>query len=73
MDRDGWNIAALQQYGVPWERVHRRAYETKSGHHIKATSYMWHLPPRPMLVATEELLQDGADRIVDHVFNPLGW
>lgn len=71
MDRDGWNIAALQQFGVPWRRVHRRAYVTRLGHHIKATSYMWHLPSRPMIVSTSALADDGMDRIVAHIWNPL--
>lgn len=72
MDRDGWNIAALQQWGVPWEHVTQHRHR-KDGS-MYEVGFMWHLPPRPMLVATEQLLQDGADRIVEHVFsNPLGF
>lgn len=71
MDRDGWNIAALQQFGVPWEHV------TQHRHHKDGTTYevgyMWHLPSRPMLVSSEALEEKGADRIVAHVFAPMGF
>lgn len=70
MPRDGWNIAALQQFGVPWERVHRRAYTTRLGHHIRATSYMWHLPSRPMIVSTQGIADAGMNRIVAHIWSP---
>lgn len=69
-DRDGWNIAALQQFGVPEREVNRRAYTRSDGTRVRATSYMWHLPARPMLVATERLLSEGSDRIVAHIFQP---
>jgi hypothetical protein len=69
-ERDGWNIAALHQYGVGEELVHRRAYVTRAGHHVPATSYMWHLPARPIFTITEALVALGDDHIVDHVFQP---
>lgn len=71
MERNGWNIAALQQFGVEPRIVNRRAYTTHTGKHVRATSYLWHLPSRPMLVASEGLLHDGADRIAAHIWNPL--
>jgi len=71
MDRDGWNIPALQQLGVPWRIVNRRAYTTHSGERVAATSYWWHLPARPFWKATDELADEGANRIVAWVYNPL--
>jgi hypothetical protein len=71
MPRNGYNIAALQQFGVPWREVHRRAYVTHDGRHVKAASYMWHLPSRPMIVSTEALAEEGLDRIATHLFYPL--
>lgn len=68
--RDGWNIPALHQEGVPWEIVNRKAYTTRRGHHVKATSYWWHLPARPFWEATDLDESEGADRIVAHVFSP---
>lgn len=69
MERNGWNIAALQQWGVPWREVTQHRHH-KDGRGYTVT-YMWHLPSRPMLVASEALEKAGADRIVAHIFNPL--
>lgn len=72
-ERDGWNIPALQQLGVPREWVHRRAYVTSTGKHVKATAYWWELPSRPFWEATDHLEDEGADRIVAWVmFDPFG-
>lgn len=70
-ERDGWQIPALHQEGVPWELVHRRAYVTRDGRHIPATSYMWHLPARPIFTLTDTLVEEAEDQIVAHIFNPL--
>ena len=70
-ERDGYNIPALHQTGVPWRIVHRRAYTTKAGEQVPATSYWWHLPARPFWRATDMLGDEGVDRIVAWVFNPL--
>ena len=67
-ERDGWNIPALHQLGVPWRMVHRRAYVTRTGDQVDATSYMWHLPSRPFWEATDHLSDEGADRIIDWVW-----
>lgn len=72
-DRDGWQIPVLHQEGVPWREVHRKSYTRADGTHVAATSYMWHLPARPIFTVTDELADRGADRIVRYVmFNPLG-
>ncbi|MGH3415433.1 MAG: hypothetical protein ACRDSS_03100 [Actinocrinis sp.] len=71
-ERDGWNIPALHQTGVPWEIVHRRAYTTRTGEHVSGTSYWWHLPARPFWEATDRLADEGAEKIARWVmFNPL--
>ena len=69
-ERDGWNIPALHQLGVPWRPVTQHRHR-KDGTAYTVT-YMWHLPSRPFWEATDELADEGADRIVAHVFNPLG-
>lgn len=69
-ERDGYNIPALHQLGVPWRIVNRRAYTTRSGEHVKATSYWWHLPSRPFWEATDELADEGIDRIADWLWGP---
>lgn len=71
MPRDGYNIAALQQFGVPKREVHRRAYVTHDGRHVGAATYMWHLPSRPMIVSTEALAEAGAEHVAAHIFFPL--
>lgn len=70
-ERDGWNIAALQQLGVEPRMVHRRAYVTHEGTHVRATSYEWHLPARPYWEATEALGEEGLEHIAVHIFQPL--
>lgn len=70
-ERDGYQIPVLHQQGVPWTEVHRKAYTRADGTPVKATSYMWHLPARPIYTVTDELADKGATRIEAHVFNPL--
>lgn len=70
-NRDGWNIPALHQTGVPWELVHRRAYVTRTGKSVRATSYMWHLPQRPIFTIDEALMRAGGEEILAHIHNPL--
>lgn len=70
-ERDGWNIPALHQEGVPWRVVHRRSYVTRAGKHVGAATYLWHLPARPIFTIDDELVSFGGDEIVAHVFNPL--
>lgn len=70
--RDGWNIPALHQEGVPWRMVHRRAYVTRTGKHMPAADYMWHLPARPIFTIDELFVQRSEQTIVDHIFNPRG-
>lgn len=70
-ERDGWNIAALHQTGVPWRIVHRRGYFRRDGKYVSATSYLWHLPSRPIYHVDEALLEAAADEIVEHVWNPM--
>jgi hypothetical protein len=70
-ERDGYNIPLLHQLGVPERLVHRRAYVTRTGKRIRATSYMWHLPSRPFWGFTEALADEGIDRIADHLWGPL--
>lgn len=65
--RDGWNIPMLHQLGVPRELVHRRAYVTRDGEQVPATSYWWHLPSRPFWKATDELADEGIDHIADWI------
>lgn len=68
-DRDGWNIAALQQTGVPRREVtQNRHHEDGSGYTV---SFMWHLPARPYWKATDHLAEEGADHIVDFVMGPV--
>jgi hypothetical protein len=68
-ERDGWNIPLLHQLGVP------RRLVTQHRHHKDGSeytvSYLWHLPSRPFWEATEELADEGADRIVDWVMGPI--
>lgn len=67
--RDGWQIAALHQEGVPWREVtQHRHHKDGSAYQV---SYMWHLPSRPIYTITDELVDDGADRIIAHIYNPL--
>lgn len=70
-ERDGWQIAALHQEGVPWREVTQHRHR-KDGSVYEVT-YLWHLPARPIFMITEELVSEGADRIVAHVWNPLAW
>lgn len=70
-ERDGYQIPVLHQEGVPWEVVHRRAYTRSDGTDVKATSYLWHLPSRPIFTVTDELADQGLDHIVAYVFNPI--
>jgi hypothetical protein len=69
-ERDGWNIPLLHQLGVPWRIVHRRAYTTRSGEQVPATSYWWHLPARPFWEATDELADEGIDHIAAWILGP---
>lgn len=71
-DRDGWQIPVLHQEGVPWREVHRRAYTRADGTHVAGASYMWHLPARPIFTVTDQLADQGAERIAVYIFNPLG-
>lgn len=70
-EENGYQIPVLHQEGVPWRIVHRRAYTRADGTRVGATSYLWHLPARPIFTVTDELARQGSDRIVAHVFNPL--
>lgn len=67
-EKDGYNIAALHQTGVPERLV------TQHRHHTDGTPYEvtfpWHLPSRPIFTITDALISLGADHIVDHVFQP---
>lgn len=69
-ERDGWNIPLLQQMGVPWRSVTARRHRADGTVHL--VTYMWHLPSRPFWEATDRLADEGADRIVAHVMNPIG-
>ena len=69
-ERDGWNIPALHQLGVPWREVTQHRHRKDGSTYT--VSYLWHLPSRPFWEATDELADRGADRIADHVFVPLG-
>jgi hypothetical protein len=70
-EEGGYQIPVLHQEGVPWTEVHRRAYTRADGVEVGATSYMWHLPARPIFTVTDELADKGAARIAAHVWNPL--
>jgi hypothetical protein len=71
-ERDGWNIAALHQYGVGEELVTQHRHRTlKDGTREEYTvTFPWHLPARPIFTITDALVSLGADQIVDHIFQP---
>jgi hypothetical protein len=69
MSRNGYNIAALQQYGVPWREVTQHRHSSRG--HEYTVHYQWHLPARPMIVSTEALADQGARHILAHISMPL--
>lgn len=68
-ERDGYQIPVLHQEGVPWRLVTQHRHR-KDGSAYTVT-YRWHLPSRPIFTITDDLVDEGAERIVAHVFNPL--
>jgi hypothetical protein len=67
-ERDGWNIPALHQLGVPWRLVTQHRHH-KDGSAYTVT-YWWHLPSRPFWKATDYLADEGIDRIEDWIWGP---
>lgn len=67
--KDGYNIAALHQSGVPWREVTQHRHSRRDGHEF-TVHFLWHLPARPIFEIDDGTVDTGADAIIEHVLAP---